>query len=121
MQLDEFLRKWSGSEGSEISHSQHFLIDLCDLVGLPRPGTKTTDDFRFEKGVDLHGADGDRHGRVDLHRRGAFVLESKQFTKQQRATRSWELGMQSALGQALAYARTLAEPPVLVIACDVGY
>jgi hypothetical protein len=119
--LDAFLAKWNGSEGSERSHSQHFLIDLCDLIGLARPGTKPTDDFRFEKDADFQGPDRVHHGRADLVRRGAFVLESKQFTNKERATKAWNLGMQEALGQALGYAKTLEDAPVFVIACDVGH
>ena len=49
-----------------------------------------------------------------------FVIECKQFTKKQRASKAWNLGMQAALGQALGYAKNLEVPPVFVIACDVG-
>lgn len=119
--IEAFIEKWADSEGSERSHSQHFLIDLCDLVGLPRPGTKPTDEFRFEKDADFDAADGVHHGRADLVRKAAFVIESKQFTKKERASKAWNLGMQEALGQALGYAKGLEQPPVFVIACDVGH
>ncbi|MBN8613202.1 MAG: class I SAM-dependent DNA methyltransferase [Deltaproteobacteria bacterium] len=121
MKLDAFLERWEGSEGSERSNSQHFLIDLCDLVGLPRPGTKDGDDFRFEQRAKFKAADGDHTGRADLVRRGAFVIECKQFTKKERASKAWNLGMQDALGQALDYANGLDQLPVFVIACDVGH
>lgn len=121
MDLNSFLTKWQGSEGSERSHAQHFLIDLCSLVGLPSPGTHVDDDLRLEKDVALQEADGEHLGRADLVRRGAFVIECKQFTAKERRSKTWHLGMQEALGQALGYARGLPDVPVFVIACDVGH
>jgi hypothetical protein len=53
--------------------------------------------------------------------RAPFIIECKQFTKKERASKAWNLGMQDALGQALDYANGLERLPVFVIACDVGH
>lgn len=90
-------------------------------MGLPRPGTKEGDDFRFEERATFKDADGVHRGRADLVRQGAFIIECKQFTKKERASKAWNLGMQDALGQALDYANGLERLPVFVIACDVGH
>jgi DNA-directed RNA polymerase specialized sigma24 family protein len=119
--LDQFLKKWESSEGSERSNAQHFLLDLCDLIGLGRPGTNATDDFRFEQSAPFQDSRGVHEGRADLVRRGVFVLEAKQFSKKERATPAWNLAMQNALGQAHGYARGQADPPIFVIACDIGH
>jgi hypothetical protein len=35
-----FIAAWSPSGGAELANSQHFLLDLCDLLGVPRPDPK---------------------------------------------------------------------------------
>lgn len=56
-----------------------FLSELCTVLDLARPDPQTSDPARdgyvFEKSVPLaHGAP----GRIDLYKRGCFVLEARQ-------------------------------------------
>ena len=37
-----FITRWQGSTASELSTAQSFVIELCDLLGVPRP--HATDD-----------------------------------------------------------------------------
>src|SRR5690606_28804488 len=80
-------------------------------------------------------------GRIDLYKRGCFVLETKQGVDAERRQRgrsrsghgtrgsaAWERAIKAAKEQAARYARNLDQPgappeplPPLVIACDVGY
>lgn len=60
-----------------------FLSELCDVIGVPRPEPSQADDTKnsyvFEKNVHAKAADGSSElGRIDLYKRGCFVLEAKQ-------------------------------------------
>jgi hypothetical protein len=62
---------------------QLFLSELCDVLGVARPGPTRADDrdnaYVFERAVRFDGGDGIHStGRIDLYRRGCFVLEAKQ-------------------------------------------
>lgn len=35
--IEAFIAKWSTSGGSELGSSQTFLLELCDLLDVPRP------------------------------------------------------------------------------------
>ncbi len=78
-----FLEKWQGSSAAERANYQHFLIDLCDFLDLPRPHPTVADEpqntYVFEKAVTFHNPDGTTSpGRIDLYRGSAFILEAKQ-------------------------------------------
>ncbi|SDX36884.1 class I SAM-dependent DNA methyltransferase [Hymenobacter psychrophilus] len=152
MTYPEFEARWQHSGGAERANYGLFLQDLCDLLGVPRPDP-TTDDpahdhYVLERAVTF--ADGPRKstGRIDLYKRGCFVLETKQGTdtpnQQQRQERAelglepskrrkghavrnspkWAEMMQAARQQALGYVRALppSEPrPLFVLVADVGY
>src|SRR5690606_6175711 len=90
MTAEEFVAKWKNSAAAELANSQSFLIELCDLLDVPRPEpTRAEEDlnlYTFEKAVTFHYADGTRSpGRIDLYRRGCFVLESKQGSERRAA------------------------------------
>src|SRR5690606_28829728 len=86
---DGFIAKWQGVPASELSTSQSFLIELCELLGVPRPHPAPEQDSMFERPVTfVHGDGGTSAGRIDLYRRGAFVLESNKL--RQGAGRSEE-------------------------------
>ena len=60
-----------------------FLSELCDLLGVARPDPSKPDDeenaYVFERSVTFHHPDGSTStGRVDLYKRGCFILEAKQ-------------------------------------------
>jgi len=147
--LDAFLARWSLAGGGEMANSQTYLSELCDALGVARPQPFTSDaskhDYVFEHRVEREFADGTRHTlRIDLYKKGHFVLESKQgaspkaaepeFTLSAptpqkkgiglRGTDTWRAAMVRAKVQAEGYARDLPQehgwPPFLVVV-DVGY
>lgn len=147
---EAFIERWRGSGAAEQANSQLFLGELCDLLGVPRPEPTKQDDaanaYVFEKGVTFNNGDGTTSfGRIDLYRRGCFVLESKQGSERKQAeeeealskvvrkskqksgtaprgTKAWDQAMSKARQQARRYAEALPDewPPLLVV-CDVGY
>ncbi|MFZ2955580.1 MAG: DNA methyltransferase [Candidatus Ozemobacteraceae bacterium] len=130
------------------------MTELCDVLGAPRPEPTLPDETKnayvFEKTVVFQNGDGTiSHGRIDLYKRGCFVLEAKQgadadhqgtasdaaeylgFPRKKirrgtafRESQAWDGAMLAARGQALQYARELPTeegwPPFLVV-IDVGY
>lgn len=81
LSVQQFLRRWQGSGGAERSTSQPFLLDLCDLLGVDRPPSQGEgfEDYRFEKPIKIPHPDGkESTDRIDLYKRGCFVLEAKQ-------------------------------------------
>ncbi|MCB0233155.1 MAG: class I SAM-dependent DNA methyltransferase, partial [Anaerolineae bacterium] len=147
---DSFIARWQASGAAERANYQLFLSELCDVLDLPRPNPTVPDEagnvYVFEKPVPLpHGTT----GRIDLYRRGSFVLEAKQGSDQQqppaalstagerqrkqrrrgtavRGTSAWDTAMERAKQQAQMYARNLppgeigdGRPPFLVVV-DVG-
>ncbi len=80
-QLDDFIARWSGSHGSERANSQRFLTELILALGLPPMPTAAEDApaYEFEHQVPYKDDGGTVHDlRIDLYKRGCFVLESKQ-------------------------------------------
>lgn len=155
MNADLFIDTWKGRDGNEMGNSQSFLNDLCDLLGVPRPHDPneggTREEYSFERPVTFkHNNGKTSSGRIDLYRRGAFVLEAKQGSEQKariadprqhelltgepltkhatgmavRNTPAWTAAMLKAKGQAYAYARALdvneGWPPFLIVA-DIGH
>ncbi len=145
-----FIARWQGSAAAERANYQLFLSELCDLLEVPRPDPSKADDtdnaYVFERAVTFRYADGSTSaGRIDLYKRGCFVLEAKQGSDQERAeqlalfgaparkakrgtavrgTAAWDDAMVRARGQAEAYAKALPNeegwPPFLIIV-DVGH
>lgn len=82
--IGTFIDRWQGREGGqERANYQLFLSELCDVLGVPRPdpagATRDDNDYVFERAVDFNNADGSHSvGRIDLYKRGCFVLEAKQ-------------------------------------------
>jgi hypothetical protein len=78
--VEEFVAYWSAAELSERSNSQSFLLELCDVLEVPRPDNHARDGYCFEFQVAEKLPDGTtKDGRIDLYKRGCFVLESKQY------------------------------------------
>lgn len=121
---DAFIAKWKGVAASELSTSQSFLIDLCELLEVPRPHPTPEQDYMFERPLTFRHADGSSSaGRIDLYRRGAFVLESKKL-KAGAHTRGFDEAILRAHSQAQNYVRALpageGRPPFVVVV-DVGH
>jgi hypothetical protein len=95
-EADSFVARWTGREGgAERANYGLFLIELCDLIGVPRPdpaGPETQkNDYVFERAVRFHHEDGTTSpGRIDLYKRGSFVLEAKQSRKRSKGGEVYE-------------------------------
>ena len=153
MDVTRFIKAWKALPGREIENSQSFLNALCDLIGVDKPHDSEADrlEYGFERPVKFHHANGSStDGRIDLYKRGAFVLEAKQGSEQKarsadprqqelitgeklgenpkgmayRNTPAWGAAMLKAHGQAYAYARALEPsegwPPFLIVV-DIGH
>ncbi len=146
--VEEFIRRWRQSAASERANYALFLIELCEVLGLPRPepatGEPERDGYVFERPVHFDNPDGSTStGFADLYRRGAFVLETKQGCEAKReatlleqaglssprrrrghgvrGTGAWDTAMLRARGQAEQYAKGLPEWPPFLIIVDVGH
>jgi len=153
VQYLDFEARWRKSGGAERANYGLFLQDFCDLLGVPRPDPTTDnpaqDAYVLERAVTFDDGGGKQTtGRIDLYKRGCFVLETKQGTitpdeqaaaeKAQlglpaekrrkghavRGTAKWEQMMKAAYEQALRYVRALpaSEPrPPFILVVDVGH
>jgi hypothetical protein len=149
--VSTFIDRWSGRDGGqERANYALFLSELCDVLGVSRPdpaGDPATNDYVFERVVQESGRDGSVSSRrIDLYKRGCFVLEAKQSRQKggkkelagqldlleapdaargrRGADRAWDVLMLNARRQAEDYVRLLpaAHPaPPFVIVCDVGH
>lgn len=140
--VETFVHRWEQSGASERANYQLFLSELCDTLGVARPDPTVPDSaangYVFERAVTFHHGDGSSSsGRIDLYKRGSFVLEAKQGATTDtdgttparrghglRDTPAWDDAMVRARGQAEQYLRALPAdeptPPFLVVV-DVGY
>ena len=147
-EVQDFISHWSAASASERANSQPFLLDLCDLLDVPRPDPHPANGYFFEFPVVEQHPDGTTsNGRIDLYKRTCFVLESKQFQEAKakasqlelaaeeagvlmrkkssqpvRGTGAWDDAMLKARGQAERYVRAIPDdnPPFLIVV-DVGH
>src|SRR3954470_6117177 len=82
---EPFIERWQNSGAAERANCALFLGELCDVLNVPRPEPTRPDDadnaYVFERSVAFHNPDGTTTiGRIDLYKRGCFVLEAKQGT-----------------------------------------
>lgn len=145
-----FVDHWVRAEASERANAQSFLIGLARLLEVPEPSHSHADGYSFEFPVRIPtGPSTFTEGRIDLYRRGSFVLEAKQFAGPKQAlegllalgeevtgytarkkagpvrgSMAWDDAMWKARGQAERYALSLpaSEPsaPFLLVV-DVGH
>src|SRR5208282_1797308 len=81
--VDSFVHRWANSGAAERANYQLFLTELCTLLDVPPPDPTCPDDadnaYVFERNVHFQENDGSTSiGRIDLYKRGAFLLEAKQ-------------------------------------------
>ncbi len=153
-QVQTFIDRWNRAGAAERANCQMFLAELCDLLDVPRPDPATPDTslntYVFERAVVFRYGDGtSSNGRIDLYKRGSFVLEAKQGAENpasgqeaplstvvrdqnrrmgrgigSRGTPAWDEAMLRARGQAEQYVRALppedGRPPFIIVA-DVGH
>ncbi|MDZ4377700.1 MAG: type IIL restriction-modification enzyme MmeI [Xanthomonadaceae bacterium] len=122
--VEGFIAKWADVKASELSTSQSFLADLCRLLDVATPHPTAEQDYMFERPITFRHGDGSTSpGRIDLYRRGAFVLESKKLKADSR-NKGFDEAMLRARSQAENYARALpaseGRPPFVVVV-DVGH
>ena len=74
MTPQEFIQKWRRSKLSERAAAQQHFLDLCDLLGQPKPAEADPDGtaYTFERGVTKTGG-GD--GWADVWKRNFFRWE----------------------------------------------
>lgn len=152
--IEAFIARWQGSEGGqERANYALFLTEFCSLLDLPRPDPASAEhennDYVFERAVNWREA-GEKagYGRIDLYKRGCFILEAKQSRQKggkkasleqddlfgnvqeprirgrRTVDRNWDVLMMNARRQAENYARALPDDhdyPPFIIVCDVGH
>jgi len=118
-----FIERWQGVTASELATAQTFVMDLCELLGVPKPHPTPAQDYMFERAVTFtHGDGSSSAGRIDCYKRGHFVLEAKKL-KAGAHTKGFDDGLLRARSQGESYARALpAEEgrPPFVLVVDVG-
>lgn len=148
--IDAFIKRWTPSGGAEHANYAAFLLELCEVLGLPRYEATQPDEAKnsyvLEKTVYEQDDTGTAKARrIDLYKRGCFVLEAKQGVRAEaeaeekllpqrggrkkkghgtRGTAGWDTFMRRAREQAEAYARLLPPEegrPPFVLVVDVGY
>jgi hypothetical protein len=151
--VETFIARWQGREGGqERANYALFLSELCAVIGVgpPDPAGADTDgnDYVFERAVREPNGNGTfGHRRIDLYKRGCFLLEAKQSRQRggkkevaghhdlfgageppargrRTAGRAWDVLMMNARQQAEAYARCLPPGhgwPPFILVCDVGH
>ena len=90
---EEFIARWGASGAAERANYALFLSELCDLLGVARPDPSGPDDaenaYVFERAVTFQNGDGTTSpGRIDLYKRGCFLLEAKQGSERETSGRS---------------------------------
>ncbi|MBS7544360.1 class I SAM-dependent DNA methyltransferase [Ancylobacter oerskovii] len=149
--IADFIKRWSNLDGGqERANYSLFLSELCDVIGVKRPDPARAahdfNDYVFERRVERKRPDGTNEtGRIDLYKRGCFILEAKQsrlrggkkavIEGQADLFATTETGpantaaygldhvMVQARRQAERYAASLPADhpyPPFIIACDVG-
>jgi hypothetical protein len=120
---ENFIQRWEISTASERATSQSFIIELCELLDVPRPHATADRDYMFERALKEAHADGQESDRyVDCYKRGHFILEAKKVNIGSH-TKSYSKTLFGAHAQAQNYARALpaaeGRPPIIMV-IDVG-
>jgi len=102
--VPQFVDRWQRSTLRERAAAQSHFIDLCDLLGQPRPADvdQEGNTYTFDKGVTKTS------GFADVWMRGYFAWEYKGKHKD----------LNAAYLQLLQYREDLDNPPLLVV-CDL--
>jgi SAM-dependent methyltransferase len=103
----EFITKWQRAQLSERSACQQHFLDLCDLLGQPKPAAADPDGawYTFERGVRKTTGE---NGWADVWMKGRFGWEYKGKHK----------NLAAAYQQLQLYREALENPPLLVV-CDL--
>jgi hypothetical protein len=99
-----FTKRWGESTLSERSSYQQHFLDLCEMLGAPKPADvdPTGQFYTFEKGVEKTGGG---KGFADVWYKDHFAIEYKGKHKD----------LSAAYQQLLQYRESLENPPLLVV------
>jgi type II restriction/modification system DNA methylase subunit YeeA len=99
MTPEEFIARWRGNTRTERAAAQHHFLELCDLLGVDKPGGP---DYEFEKSTRKIG---DTQGYADVWRDRCFIWEYKGDRK----------NLVQAYAQLKQYADAFGNPPLLIV------
>ncbi len=104
MQASDFIYKWEKSTLKESASAQPHFLDLCELLGVPKPHDLDTtgDSYCFEKGATKSTGG---NGFADVWKKGCFGWEYKGPGR----------NLDAAYRQLLTYAVALENPPLLIV------
>jgi hypothetical protein len=107
MTPQEFIHKWQAVTLSKRSACQQHFLDLCELLGQPKPAAADPEGawYTFERG--MRKTEGEQ-GWAEVWMRGHFGWEYK----------SKHRDLKAAYNQLLQYRDDLENPPPLVV-CDL--
>src|SRR5262245_42390465 len=107
MDASQFVAKWRPVELTERSAYQQHFLDLCELVGHPKPAEADPkgEILHFERGVPIRNGG---KGWADVWKKGFFAGEYKGKHKD----------LDASYDQLLLYRGNLENPPLLVV-CDM--
>ena len=104
MSPEEFIARWRGTTRTERSAAQEHFLDLCALLGVPKPADldRHGTEYTFEKSTRKIG---DTQGFADAWWRGRFAWEYKGARR----------NLVEAYAQLKQYADALENPPLLIV------
>lgn len=102
--LEKLISTSKSSGGAELANAQPFIIEFCNVLGLPAPDLSQEEnrfnDYVFERRVNFKHPNGTTsHGRIDCYKRDCFVLEAKQSAKRKRDGRNFDKNQLDMLGE----------------------
>jgi len=100
--IDTFIARWTKSGGAERANFAPFIAELCAVLEVPPPDPTLPDDadnaYVFERAVTFNNPDGSTSaGRIDLYRRGCFVMEAKQGSEGTKGLRDKGMDVAAAV------------------------
>src|SRR5271163_492464 len=104
MSPEEFIAKWRGTTRTERSAAQEHFLDLCDLLGVPKPGDidRHGTEYTFEKSTRKIGGTA---GFADVWKRHCSAWEYKRERR----------NLVEAYAQLKQYADAFENPPLLIV------
>ncbi len=104
MSPEEFIDKWRGTTRTERSAAHEHFLDLCALLGVPKPADvdRHGTEYTFEKSTRKIG---DTAGFADVWKRHCFAWEYKGNRR----------NLVEAYAQLKQYADALENPPLLIV------
>jgi hypothetical protein len=104
MTPEQFIDKWRGTTRTERSAAHEHFLDLCELLGVPKPGDvdRHGTEYTFEKSTRKIG---DATGFADVWKRHCFAWEYKKHRR----------NLVEAYSHLKQYADALENPPLLIV------